>query len=32
MEEIAKIAGDGALEWLETDFEHLQSKYNKKWL
>ncbi len=32
MEDIAKIAGDGALEWLETDFEHLQSKYNRKWL
>lgn len=32
MEQIAKIASKSALEWLETDFEHLQSKYNKKWL
>ncbi len=29
---ITDIAKDAALEWLNSDFEHLQSKYNKKFL
>jgi len=32
MEKIAAIARDGALDWLNSDLEHIQSKYNKKFL
>lgn len=30
IDKVSKIAKDGALDWLNLDFEHLQSKYNKK--
>lgn len=29
---IAQIASNAAIDWTDTDFEHLQSKYNKNWL
>ncbi len=32
VDKVVKIAADAAFEWANTDFEHLQSKYNKNWL
>jgi len=30
--QVATIASQAAIDWTNTDFEHLQSKYNKNWL
>ncbi len=32
MDKVTEIASNAAFEWQNADFEHLQSKYNKKWL